>query len=401
MQAKLTKNAGRIESIDILRGIVMVIMALDHVRDYMHIDANVADPLNVATTTPILYFTRWITHFCAPIFVFLSGVSIYLQSLRKTKKELSIFLIKRGLWLILAECFIISLGWTFNPYYNIIPLQVIWAIGISMVLLGLMVHLPFKLILVTGLLIVFGHNLLDFYEAAPGFKPGFWWDLLHSGRFAPHAFGKQYYVLIVYPFLAWTGLMMLGYCTGTFFAPGYSAERRKKVLTYIGVSLLLIFVVFRYFNLYGNPRDWEVQKNSWLSFLSFLNVHKYPPSLLYLCVTIGIALLTLPWLEGFRNGFTRRISIFGRTAFFYYILHIFLVHIMATIAFFVRGEHTVEQAILSMQNLPFLFVIPGEGYSLAVVYLLWLLLVAILYPICKWYDRYKTNHKEKKWLSYL
>ena len=152
MQPSLAANQKRIESIDILRGIVMVIMALDHVRDYFHIGANLDDPLNLTTTTPALYFTRWITHFCAPIFVFLSGVSIYLQSLRKTKKELGVFLIKRGLWLILAEFIIIALAWTFNPLYNIIPLQVIWAIGISMVILGLLtlIRLPYYVILLLG-----------------------------------------------------------------------------------------------------------------------------------------------------------------------------------------------------------------------------------------------------------
>lgn len=401
MQAKLSQNSGRIESIDVLRGIVMVIMVLDHVRDYIHIDANIADPLNVATTTPVLYFTRWITHFCAPVFVFLSGVSIYLQSLRKTKKELSLFLLKRGAWLILVEFFIISLAWTFNPYYNIIPLQVIWAIGISMVILGLMIHLPFKIILVLGVLIVAGHNLLDIPEAAPGFKPGFWWDLLHSGRFTPYQFASQRYVLIVYPFLAWTGVMMLGYCTGKLFTPAYDAGQRKRILQYMGISLLAIFVVLRYFNLYGNPSGWVNQKNGVLSFLSFLNVHKYPPSLLYLCVTIGVALLVLPFLERIKNAFTRRIAVFGRTAFFYYIFHIYLVHAIAAIAFFMRGEHTVQEAILSMQNLPFLFVIPGEGYSLGVVYLVWIAVILVLYPLCKWYDRYKRNHKEKIWLSYL
>src|SRR5687768_9900471 len=204
----------RIESIDILRGIVMVIMALDHVRDYFHIGANLDNPLNLATTTPFLYFTRWITHFCAPIFVFLSGTSIYLQSLRKTKKELAGFLIKRGLWLIFIEVIIISFAWSFNPYYNFIFFQVIWTIGISMVILGLLIRLPFNLILALGILIVFGHNLLDIPESAPGFKGGFWWDLLHSSRFTAHPYAEGHVILIAYPFLAWTGLMMLGYCTG-------------------------------------------------------------------------------------------------------------------------------------------------------------------------------------------
>ncbi|MEJ7588825.1 MAG: heparan-alpha-glucosaminide N-acetyltransferase domain-containing protein, partial [Ferruginibacter sp.] len=173
----------RIESIDVLRGLAMVIMALDHVRDAIHIGANTDDPLNLATTTPALYFTRWITHFCAPVFLFISGTSIYLQSLRKTKKELSVFVLKRGIWLIIAEWTIIAFAWTFNPFFNMIPFAVIWAIGISMVLLGFAIRLPFKVVLVIGLLIVAGHNLLDIPESAPGFKAGFWWDLLHHGQF--------------------------------------------------------------------------------------------------------------------------------------------------------------------------------------------------------------------------
>src|SRR5688572_29695810 len=186
----------RIESIDILRGIVMVIMALDHVRDYFHITANTDNPLNSDTTIPELYFTRWITHFCAPVFVFLSGTSAYLQSLRKTKKELSSFLIKRGLWLILIELVVISFGWSFNPNYNFVFLQVIWAIGICMVLLGLLIWLPFRLILALGLLLLVGHNLLDIPESRPGFKGGFLWDLLHSARFAFYPYAPKHGVLI-------------------------------------------------------------------------------------------------------------------------------------------------------------------------------------------------------------
>ncbi|MEO7264352.1 MAG: heparan-alpha-glucosaminide N-acetyltransferase domain-containing protein, partial [Ferruginibacter sp.] len=217
MQQTLAVKGKRIESIDILRGIVMVIMALDHVRDYFHITANSDDPLNLATTSPALFFTRWVTHFCAPAFVFLSGTSIYLQSLRKTKAELSGFLIKRGLWLIFVEVAIISLAWTFNPLYEILALQVIWAIGISMFILGLIIRLPYKVILILGLIIVFGHNLLDIPESAPGFTPGFWWDLLHHGQFVRYNYAPGHDIIIAYPFLPWTGLMMLGYCGGVFF----------------------------------------------------------------------------------------------------------------------------------------------------------------------------------------
>src|SRR5918993_1485789 len=346
----------RIESIDILRGIVMVIMALDHVRDYFHIGANLDDPLNLETTTPALFFTRWITHFCAPIFVFLSGTSIYLQSLRKTSRELGIFLLKRGLWLIIAELLIISFGWTFNPAYNITPLQVIWAIGISMVILGLLmiIRTPYYGILAMGLILVVGHNVLDIPESAPGFKGGFWWDLLHSGHFAPYEVAPNHFALIVYPFPAWTGLMMLGYTAGVFFTPRFSVEARKKILLRSGLALLVLFIVLRFANVYGDPSRWSEQKNFLYTIFSFIKVNKYPPSLLYLCVTIGPALMLLPLLEGIQNRFARVMIVFGRTAFFYYILHIYLIHLLAAIFFFARG-HSFDDAANVGQNFPFMF----------------------------------------------
>jgi uncharacterized membrane protein len=399
MQA-LVKNQKRIESIDVLRGIAMLVMALDHVRDYFHSGANLDDPLNLATTSPLLFFTRWITHFCAPIFVFLSGTSIYLQCLRKTKKELSVFLIKRGMWLIFAELFIIALAWTFNPFYNVIPLQVIWAIGISMVILGLLIHLPYHIILVLGLIIVSGHNLLDIPESTPGFKSSFWWDLLHHGQFTAYAFAPNHFVLIVYPFLAWTGLMMLGYCLGVYFTAKYSNTKRIKILALLGIRLIVFFVMLRFTNLYGDPIAWSTQKNNLFTFFSFIKANKYPPSLLFLCITIGPSLLLLSFLEKIKNVFTGIVVVFGRTAFFYYIIHIYLIHLLAAICFFARG-HSFQDAANVGQQFPFLFVAPGEGYDLGVVYLVWIAVMTALYPLCKWYDKYKTSHKEKWWLSYL
>lgn len=393
----ITKS--RIESIDILRGIVMVIMALDHVRDYFHITANTDDPLNLATTTPLLFFTRWITHFCAPIFVFLSGTSIYLQSLRKTKKELSLFLIKRGIWLIFVEIIIISFAWSFDPYYNLHFLQVIWAIGISMVILGLAIHLPFNIILAMGLVIIFCHNLLDIPESAPGFKSGFWWDLFHHGSFVTYPYAQNHSFLLVYPFVPWTGLMMLGYCIGIFFTPKFSVRHRRKILTSIGFAMILFFVVLRFINNYGDPVAWSSQKNSLFTFFSFVNVHKYPPSLLFMCLTIGTALLLLPLLEKIQNGFTNAIRIFGRVAFFYYVIHIYLIHLLSAFCFFARGHSFQEEA--GGEHFLVYFVASGEGYGLAVVYAVWIAVVIALYPLCKWYDTYKTNHPEKSWLSYL
>lgn len=397
MQKTLITNKVRIESIDILRGLVMVIMALDHVRDYFHISD---DPLNLATTTPFLFFTRWITHFCAPIFVFLSGTSIYLQSLRKTKKVLQSFLIKRGLWLIFVEVVFISFAWTYNPSYNLIIFQVIWAIGISMVLLGLLIRLPVNFILIIGLAIVFGHNLLDIPESAPGFKAGFWWDLLHHGFFALYPITQNHVLAVLYPFLPWTGLMMLGYCTGLFFSPKYSVQQRRKILNRIGIGLILLFIAVRFINVYGNPEAWSTQKNALFTILSFINVHKYPPSLLYMCMTIGPAFLLLSLFERIQNRFTRTVRIYGRVAFFYYVIHLYLIHLISAVFFIAKG-HSFQEGIRAGSGLPFYFLAANDGYSLFIVYVIWISVVIALFPLCKWYDNYKTNHREKWWLGYL
>ena len=374
----------------------MVIMALDHTRDYF----SNASPMNFATTTPILFFTRWITHFCAPIFVFLSGTSIYLQSLRKTKKELQRFLLKRGVWLILVEVVVITFGWTFNLQFSFIILQVIWAIGISMVILGCMIRLPFTAILITGSIIVLCHNLLDIPESAPGFIAGFWWDLLHHGSFALYPVGSHFTIIILYPFVPWAGLMMMGYCTGTFFSVKYSVPQRRKIFNRIGASLILAFTVLRLINAYGNPEPWNHQKNVVFTVLSFINVHKYPPSLMYLCMTIGPAFLLLSFFEGVQNRLTSVMRIFGRVAFFYYILHIYFIHLLSMIFFLARG-HSMAQGTDTSQGLPFFFLAAKDGYSLPVVYLLWVLAVIALFPLCRWYNDYKSGHREKWWLSYL
>lgn len=390
----------RIDSIDVLRGIVMVIMAIDHVRDFVHVQAFTDDPLNVLTTTPVLYFTRWITHLCAPTFVFLSGLSVYLQSVRKSKAELSSFLFKRGIWLIFVEICLITLAMTFNPFYNLLLLQVIWAIGISMVILGFLIRLPFKLILAIGLIIVLGHNLLDFPEAEPGFKAGFWWDLLHHGSFAIYPIVGDHFLAIMYPFVPWTGLMILGYCFGIFFTAKFTSAQRQKILLTFGLYLLAFFIVLRAINVYGDPHPWTTQADGFMTFLSFINVHKYPPSLAYMSVMIGIAILALAFLENVQNEISNAFRVFGRTAFFYYILHFYIAHLIAMLLFFYRG-HSMDDAIRGLQKIPFLFAIAGEGVGLGIVYLIWILLIAGLYPLCKWYDGYKSAHKEKWWLSYL
>lgn len=386
----------RIESIDLLRGIIMVIMALDHTRDFFHIDAFKGDPLDLAFTTPVLYATRWITHFCAPIFVFLSGLSAWLQSQRKSKKELSSFLISRGIWLILMDLFVITLLTSANIYYEIFIIQTLWAIGISMAILGLLIWLPFPAILGIGLVIVLGHNVIDFAEAGRTDFP-FWWNLLHKQGGVPLWDG--HFLFVFYPFLPWTGLMIMGYCLGTIFTTKTERER-SKILLLMGVSLLVLFAVLRVPNIYGNPWPWKTQASGFYNFLAIMNVEKYPPSLLYMCATIAPALIFLALVRQVRGMLADIFVIFGRVPMFYYVFHFFTLCMVSLVLFFMQG-HTFEEGMKGVEGMPWKFVIPGEGYELFTVYLIWMGLVIFLYPFCRAYNKYKTAHPENKWLSYL
>src|SRR2546423_13757650 len=331
--AKTRFATHRVNSIDVLRGLVMVIMALDHTRDFFHVGAYTGNPLDVATTTPILFFTRWITHYCAPIFVFLSGTSIYLQGFRKSKRELSLFLVKRGIWLIFIELFVMSFAFSFDTHYTYVVFQVIWSIGISMVLLSLLIRLPLKVIFAIGLVIVLGHNLLDFVEAKHQGSFGFLWDLLHKGNFVIYKLWDNHNLILLYPFVPWSGLMLLGYSLGKLYIPAVDPKYRRKVLSYLGIGLIAFFVLLRAINLYGDPDHWSTQKEGFRTFLSFMNVHKYPPSLLFMCMTIGPGLLLLAYFEKVANGFTRILSVYGRVPFFYYVLHFYLIHTLCMVLF--------------------------------------------------------------------
>lgn len=386
----------RVASIDILRGIVMVIMALDHCRDFFHITAITDQPTNMATTTPLLFFTRWVTHFCAPIFVFVSGTAAFLNGQKKTTAKLSSFLLKRGIWLIILETIIISLGITFNPLYNFILFQVIWAIGISMILLSLLIYLPFRLLLAIGLLIFFAHNLTDYPEAVRMGKINIWWGIT-LGRNAFIQLNATHVIFVAYSFLPWTGLMILGYCCGKLFTPQTDPLFRKKILLRMGWCLISLFIALRFINAYGDPFPWSIQRNNVISFLSFMNVNKYPPSLMYGCMTIGPALIVLALLENIQNGFTRFFTVYGRVPMFYYILHFYLIHIICVVFFFASG-YTMKDAF--SPQVPFGFRPASFGYSLAVVYLVWIFVVLALYPLCRRYNRYKSTHRQW-WLSYL
>ena len=403
---EVTVSGHRVQSIDVLRGLVMVIMALDHVRDFFYkadlgkaADAAM-DPTNMQTTYPALFFTRWITHFCAPIFVFLAGTSVYLMCQRKSKKEVSLFLIKRGFWLVLIELIIITFGWSFNPFFNLIILQVIWAIGVSMILLGFLVLLPYRVIFAIGLLIVAGHNILDYPSVSSGLKGTVLSDLLYFSNFSAYQLWQGHFFLIVYAFLPWTGVMLLGYCFGKLFQSGVDPLWRRKMLLRIGTGLILLFIILRFTNIYGDPAPWSTQPRGPLyTFLSFLNLNKYPPSLLFLCMTIGPGILFLAFIEKVQNGFTKIMNVYGRVPMLYYILHFYFIHIICVIVFYAQGFGTKD---IVPEGLPFFFKPNGLGFGLLGVYAIWLLVVVLLYPICKRYDRYKTAHaKEKRWLSYI
>jgi len=380
----------RISSVDILRGVVMVIMALDHTRDFLHFNI---DPTNLQTTTPILFFTRWITHFCTPVFVFLSGTSAFLSGRRKTKKQLSSFLLKRGIWLIVIELTVFNLFLTFDITFGFLAIEVLSVIGFSMIILAGVIYLPLRAIFFIGLIIVCAHNLLDAFDYLKPTETPLWWGFLHQQSFFPYDHNRLFAIL--YPLLPWPGVMMLGYCLGSLYKKEFDAKRRQKILLSTGILITLFFIILRFTNVYGDPSEWHVQKNSVFTLLSFLNTTKYPASLLFLSMTLGPAIIALSLFEHSTGKWSRIVSVYGRVPFFYFLVHFFIIHLICMILFFANG-HTLSQA-----NAGFLhFKSPNDGLPLGIVYLIWIAVVVVMYPLCTRYDRLKSSHK-KWWLSYL
>ena len=397
MSTAIVQPKQRIHSIDMLRGIVMLIMALDHVRDFLHETAVTDSPTNLDTTTPQLFFTRWITHFCAPAFVFLSGTSAFLAGQKKSKKELSSFLITRGLWLVLVENMVITLAFTFNPLYNLLIWQVIWAIGWSMVILGILVHTSIKLITAVGIIIVFGHDLFNYVHLPQSGTGHVLMSIFFKAFFTILPLDQSHAILDLYAIIPWTGVMLLGYGFGHFLLPKYNVAQRRKVILTVGFAVTIFFILVRFINAYGDPAHWSTQKNSLYTFLSFLNCSKYPPSLCYLSMTLGPALIFLSLIETARNRFTNVVNMYGRVPFFYYVLHFYLIHSICVIFFYLTG-HTSKDII--DVNSPFLFRPQHFGFNLWIVYFTWLFVIVVLYKPCKWFDQYRKNHRQW-WLSYL
>jgi uncharacterized membrane protein len=389
--------AKRIQSIDVLRGIIMAIMALDHSRDFFHDTALLQDATDIATTTPILFFTRWITHYCAPLFVFLSGVSIYLQSLRKTKRELSSFLFTRGLWLVFAEVTLVAFGWSFDVYSRFVFLQIIWAIGSSMMIMSVLIWGRYWLVAALGIVITLCHNMIDYVVITDKWLK-FFGNMLLMTDHTPYFIGNGGF-MFGYAVLPWTGIMLLGFAIGRWFNTGLvTPQHRKKMLVSLGLLLSTLFVLLRFSNGYGDPEPWIQQDTVAKTIMSFFNVTKYPPSLMYACMTLGPGMLALAALEGVQNRVTDVFNIFGRVPFFYYLLHIYVIHLMTMGMFFMQG-FDFQDGVHIKKSFAFR---PREGFgvSLWASYLLWLVVLFICYYPSRWYNNYKSTHK-KWWLSYI
>ena len=389
-------RTNRIESIDFLRGIVMIIMTLDHVRDYFFFGSFTSNPTDLDSTTPLLFYTRIITHYCAPVFVLLTGTSAYLYGTKKNKSDLSKFLFTRGIWLIFLEVVVNNFIWFFNPSYSFIVLQVIWAIGFSMLFLSGIIYFSNKIIFMIGIAIICLHNLFDVFVFEGQSLDAIMWYFLHQ----PSMIKISEYSSLVfgYPIIPWVGLIALGYVMGSLYSE-YQSKKRISLLMKLGIYSVLAFIVLRLTNFYGEPNHFAVQKNLTFSVMAFFNTTKYPPSLLYLLMTIGPSLILLSLIEKYKNKFTDFFIVFGRVPLFYYFTHVFFIHIIAIIVLIIENE---DYGIM-LNMTPFLpnqYQLMEYGYPLWVVYLVWVIVVLILYPISYKYMKYKSNSK-KWWLSYL
>jgi uncharacterized membrane protein len=403
MSEIIEKISRRVDSIDFVRGLVMVIMLLDHMREYVHADALHYSPTDLTKTNVLLFFTRWITHLCAPTFVFLAGTSVYLQKMRgKTLPELSKFLLTRGLWLIFLEFTVIRFSLFFNFDYSFFGLaEVIWVFGVSMIVLAGLIYLPVRVVAVLGLAMIVLHNLLDSFQVPPATSmasmppPDFWqklWLFLHQPGFVPLTGSVKMFV--AYPLIPWIGVMAAGYALGAVYT--WESERRRKFLFRAGIALTVLFVVVRATNLYGDPQIWKAQENPVFTVLSFLNTTKYPVSLLFLLMTLGPVMLILAWAEKINNesekGILNRIFItFGRVPLFYFILQMFVAHGFGVLLGLLTGK-SIGYLFLnfpaSTTDAP-----PESGFALWTVYAAWLLGLLLLYPLCVWYGKIKQNRR--------
>ena len=392
------RRAYRMSSLDILRGLVIVVMALDHVRDYVMF-ASVQDPTADPTTGPMLFFTRWITHFCAPTFVFLAGTSAGLMASRKKPSELGSFLLTRGLWLIALEVLVISTASSFSPTgiaelggRTYLGMQVIWAIGASMVVLAGAQFLGRRVCLAIGAAILLGHNLLDMVwpAASTTGSTAPMWAALHSRQL--YEVGP-FSIFFSYPLLPWIGVMFLGYGAAALFE--LPAKQRDQWLLRIGMSLVIAFILIRAANVYGDPHPWDFDPSKTAaSIMSFLATTKYPPSLLYVLMTLGPAAIACAFAERLYGPIRNALQTFGRAPLAFYVAHLYLIHAVAIVLGSAQG-FSAEQFFTRFRYFP-----EGYGVGLPAVYLIWIAVVIALYPLCRWVAAVKARRHDW-WLSYV
>jgi uncharacterized membrane protein len=383
-------RASRIESVDVVRGVIMIIMALDHTRDFFGIPGQ--NPTDLTSASAALFFTRWITHFCAPVFFLLTGTGAYLSLRRKTPQELSRFLFTRGLWLIFLELVVVRcLAYQFNFDYRVTMLLVLWALGWAMITLSALVRLPAFVPTAFGVVLIVGHNLLDMVRSTNPI-----WAILHGPGFVLNT--PQHVVFAAYPLIPWIGVTAVGYGLGQVY--GWDAVRRRAFLLRLGVALILAFLVIRGINIYGDPSRWTSQKSALFTVLSFLNTTKYPPSLLFLLMTLGPAMIFLRAVDSSTPRVFRPALIIGKVPMFYYVLHFALIHLIAVVVCYARygtAHWMVESPDLG--HYPF-SPPPGWGFSLPIVYTVWAIVVVTMYPLCRWFAGLKQRRSDP-WLSYL
>ncbi len=388
----------RLTSIDMLRGLVIVIMAIDHVRDSF-LEGTVQDPMNQPDVAVSIYLTRWITHFCAPVFIFLAGTSAGLMTARKPPVELGAFLCKRGLWLIFVCVFVISTATTFSPLGMeqlggaiVIILQVIWAIGASMVLLAVTQFLGARACLYLGALILLGHNLLDPLWPAADFQGGDS-SLLAVLFFQGSFIVKPFFIMAVYPILAWFGVMLLGF--GSAFIFEQESAKRDQILIRTGGAFIILFLLLRSSGLYGEANPWQVHElQPVATVLDFMNVTKYPPSLLFILATLGPMAILAGYADRLSGWLKDTLVMFGRVPFLFYVAHLYLIHLLAI------GLGLVQGFEANQFMTAFLFFPEDYGVGLVGVYVVWILVLAILYPLCNWFAKVKSRRRDW-WLSYL
>ena len=371
----------------------MILMALDHTRHYFSNVPPMVDPLDLHKTWPALFLTRWITHYCAPVFVFLAGTGAFLSTTRgKTTKELSWFLLTRGLWLVLLESTVILwFGWSFAVNFHLIGAAVIWAIGWSKVVLAGLVLLPMRYIALFGIAMIAGHNLCDLVRPERFGSFDWLWKVLHTGGLVK--LGPGFALGVGYPLIPWMGVMAAGYAFGSILL--WEPGRRRRAILFLGSALTALFIALRTTNLYGNPKSWTGQSSLLFTLFSFIDCHKYPPSLLYLLMTLGPALMVLSLLDKGTPRILQPALIFGRVPLFYYLLHLPLIHGLAVIVFYLRYGRADWLYGSSPADWP-----DGLGYGLPGVYLAWLCVILVLYPVCRWFAELKRRRRDA-WLSYL